>query len=203
MDIELLPNFRRVIVSSNEDVPVATDMDDRRFFVLRVSDHRKGDREYFRALHRQLENGGREAFLYDLLNLDLTGFDPRDVPRTNEAFRLKMRNASSVAKWWYSSLADGSILGLDDTWPAAAPCQQLFEVYGKWTEQQGVRKEAQSVLGTELGRLLNGTSFRRYRPGSGSHRPWTYCIPELPAAREAFERHAKTGPGVWGEEGGN
>ena len=200
VDIQLLANYRRVIVSSNEDIPVTTDMDDRRFLVLRVSDHHKGDRQYFRAIHEQLNNGGREALLYDLQNLDLDGFDPRDVPRTDEAFKLKMRSADSVVNWWRNCLADGSLLGLDPEWLSEVPCQRLFEAYTKWCDRQGLRKEAQNVFGTELARLLEGTSFTRRRPGSGSSRPWTYSLPELPAAREAFERYVKTDPNIWPEQ---
>lgn len=80
----MVKNYKHIILSSNEDWPVHLDPDDRRFFVLRVSEQHKEDRQYFKALQEELDNGGYEALLYDLLNEDLTGFEPRQLPSTNQ-----------------------------------------------------------------------------------------------------------------------
>jgi hypothetical protein len=40
------------------------------------------DKVYFGAIYKQMENGGYAAMLHDLLNMDLSDFDIRDVPDT-------------------------------------------------------------------------------------------------------------------------
>lgn len=62
----LMPNFRHVIISSNEMWPVHLDADCRRFLVLQVSDARKEDRAYFKAIQTELDNGGYEALFRTL-----------------------------------------------------------------------------------------------------------------------------------------
>jgi hypothetical protein len=41
-----------------------------------------GDKAYFRAIAGELNNGGRQALLYDLLNFDLSKIDLRSIPKT-------------------------------------------------------------------------------------------------------------------------
>jgi hypothetical protein len=48
--------------------------------VLDVSEARKGDHVYFDNLAAEIENGGVAAFLHKLLQVDLTGFNPRAFP---------------------------------------------------------------------------------------------------------------------------
>ena len=62
-------------------IPASTDAR-RGFFMLNVSDTRKQDTRYFGAIIQEMENGGREALLHHLLNLDLMGFQRRQVPQT-------------------------------------------------------------------------------------------------------------------------
>ncbi len=199
VDAIRLPNYRRLIVASNSDQPVAMDMDDRRFFVRRVSDDRVADRAYFRRYFRWLKRGGREALLHALLHADLAGFDPRRMPHTAEAFAMKLRGASTVVVWWYESLADGRLYGGRESWPALLPTQELFRAYEAWCESQHRRILPAQCLGQELARLLDGTDFGRVHRRRDGRRYWAYALPPVEAARKAFERAAKAGPDIWPE----
>jgi hypothetical protein len=75
-------NCLHVIMSSNADWVIPAGADARRFFVLNVSDARMQGTPYFAALSRQLDDGGREALLFDLLHRDLSHFNVRIVPQT-------------------------------------------------------------------------------------------------------------------------
>ena len=63
-------NYTRLaLISNNEWVVPASLKDERRFFVLRCADTRQGDLRFFGAMRRQMEEeGGLEAFMYDLLH---------------------------------------------------------------------------------------------------------------------------------------
>jgi hypothetical protein len=86
-------------------------MDDRRFFVLDVADDRVRDSDYFSELTHQIENGGHEAFIQHLLDYDISGFNPRDMPEVNSASKwdMKMRTAGSVERWWVDCLESGEM----------------------------------------------------------------------------------------------
>jgi hypothetical protein len=60
-------NFIRLIVASNNDWVVPAGLEERRFFVLDISDKYMQNHEYFKKLFDQMDNGGREAMLHDLL----------------------------------------------------------------------------------------------------------------------------------------
>ena len=50
--------------------------DARRWAVFDVSEAHKQDKAYFKALQHELDNGGAEAMLHDLLACDLEGWHP-------------------------------------------------------------------------------------------------------------------------------
>jgi hypothetical protein len=84
--------------------------DERRFCVLNVSDKKKGDIEYFRKIVEQMNNGGQEAMLYDLLRLDLSGIDLRTIPKTQALLEQKERSMEPLERFLYERLQEGTTL---------------------------------------------------------------------------------------------
>jgi hypothetical protein len=106
-----LRNRSKVLIASNNDWVVPVSEDERRFFVLDVSDAKRGDREYFNKLHAAIEGGEAAAMLHELLHLDLSGFSHRDVPHTDGLNNQKVEGLDSVGRWWMSCLEEGRIVG--------------------------------------------------------------------------------------------
>ena len=77
-----VPNMLHILMASNDDFVLPCAIDERRFFVLNVSDERQQDLEYFGAIDQEMKSGGLEALLYDLQQYDLSGFELRRVPST-------------------------------------------------------------------------------------------------------------------------
>jgi hypothetical protein len=78
-----VPNSLHIMMASNSDWVVPAGPDARRYFVLAVSDHRRGDHAYFSAIRHQMQHGGNAALLDKLLKRDISDFDPeRDMPAT-------------------------------------------------------------------------------------------------------------------------
>ena len=100
-------NLCRLLVTGNPDWLVPAGMDERRFAVLDVGAGCKGDHGFFAALDAQMDAGGREALLHELLAADLTGIDLRRVPKhgrpaTTEGAVARPGGvvvARSVARW--------------------------------------------------------------------------------------------------------
>lgn len=104
-------NFARVIIASNNDWVVPMGMDDRRFVSCNVSKERVGDGEYFKAIHDQMENGGLEALMYDLLQEDLSGWNPRQRPRSaiRHALDQKLMSMSPLEKFIFQWVVDKEV----------------------------------------------------------------------------------------------
>lgn len=160
IDVSLARSYLHIWVASNDAWAVPAGVDERRFFVLDVADHRKQDHTYFEAIARQLDNGGREAMLYDLLHLDLTGFNPRAAPMTPALFRQKIHSMDKKTKWWFEALWNGEIpnydAGEDDDgggWRTTVIKDSLYRSYLDHSGDASTR--AHRGTQTELGMFLS------------------------------------------------
>ncbi|SFL29019.1 hypothetical protein SAMN05216302_105411 [Nitrosomonas aestuarii] len=109
-------SFHRFFAATNADHFKNTERDDRRDFVLRVSEARKHDHEYWRALNNEIENGGIEGVVYDLLAMDLSEFNVREKPNTRELLNQKLKSLNSTGRWWFNFLENGGNSD-DGRWP--------------------------------------------------------------------------------------
>jgi hypothetical protein len=80
-DLILVPNYLHVVMLAEPGWVIPAGRYERRYAALSVSDRRREDREYFRALHRQIKEGGAEAMMWDLQRMDLGDWHPREIPR--------------------------------------------------------------------------------------------------------------------------
>ncbi|MCA0906260.1 virulence-associated E family protein [Ruegeria marisrubri] len=89
------PNRLSVAFISNNSWIVPTDgKDARRFLVLEASDARKEDAAYFKAIDKQMREGGLEAMVYDLVNWDpanIGGWDVLRKPPKTDGLRQQAR----------------------------------------------------------------------------------------------------------------
>lgn len=211
-DIITVPNFKRLIFATNEDWAAPLGMDDRRYLVLDVSSQRKEDAAFFKAIIEQMENGGLEALMHDLLTEDLSDFNVRSVPFSESNFEQKLYNAGPVVQWWYGVLCDGcNSVGLsEDAWCLEVFHDKLFDLYADWCRNARLAPGSPIAFGRKLRKLLPGVGIRETRrtvypsnaPGIRKSVPRKRCyvLPELQVCREAFQRYSKTGPEIWPEE---
>lgn len=101
----------RLFISSNERWVIPATEDEGRFFVLEVSEKRRGDHKYFAAIRHEMMNGGREALLAYLQNYDISDFQVRAVPDTEALAEQKDQSLRNVEKWWRETLQRGAIEG--------------------------------------------------------------------------------------------
>ena len=80
-------NCTHILFASNDSYVAPADIGDRRFVYPNVSNHREGDSAYFTELGKQINDGGCSAFLYEMLNRDLTGVDLTKLPKKQGAQR--------------------------------------------------------------------------------------------------------------------
>ena len=90
-------NHVSFIIASNNEWIIPAGFEERRFLVLDVSPVHKQDTEYFGAIVDQMDQGGRAAMLYDLLEMKIT-LDLRKVPRTQALLDQVVHGMTTVQK---------------------------------------------------------------------------------------------------------
>ena len=191
-DILSVKNHIRLIVASNNSWVVPAGLEERRFFVLDISDKHMQDHEYFGNLVSQMNNGGREAMLHDLLQYDYSEVDLRRFPRTEALMDQAVNSMSPVEKFWYDRLREGTLSKEDDQWNGHVPTEDLYREYIEYAKQIGSRfLLSDSQFGKEIQRLCPQKEKRRPKsehPNYGNGRKWHYFFPALEQCREAFEK---------------
>ena len=78
-----LDNYFNIIMTTNNEIPVHIEQTDRRFVLIKGSNERRGDLQFWNGIHDQLSKPETlQAYMDHLLRLDLTNFNPRDRPIT-------------------------------------------------------------------------------------------------------------------------
>ena len=193
-DAYSVKNHIRLIVASNNDWVVPAGLEERRFFVLDVSDNHMQDKDYFKPLFEQMDNGGREAMLYDLLHYDLSDIDLRSFPRTKALMDQISRSMTSFQKFWFERLQAGLIKNFDDGWKQMVETESIYDDFVTYCKDIGERfRIGKSEFGKQLKKLCPGISNKRVvnSHGMSKKRVPYYCFPDLKHCREAFESMVK------------
>jgi hypothetical protein len=96
-----------LLIVSNRDWVVPASITARRFVITEALDTQLGQHEHFAAIVRQMENGGIAAMLHDLLHRDISQFNVRAIPETEELRQQKLLSLPSIERWWVDVLDRG------------------------------------------------------------------------------------------------
>ena len=197
-------NHVHVLVSSNNDWIVPCGLEERRFLVLDVSEKYYQNEVYFSPLYREMDNGGREALLYYLMNYNLKGLDLRTFPKTEALFEMKMQGATPVQKFWFEKLMAGALDNTLDHWnDGVIVAERLQSDYADFTGKAGVKhRGTDTELGVQLRKLVpvgQDIKGRKTFPGSNT-RTQIYKFPDLQTCRDYFVKMLNQ-PVSWPDEG--
>jgi Family of unknown function (DUF5906)/Primase C terminal 1 (PriCT-1) len=99
VDVVRVRNRLHVVMASNQDWVIPAAHDARRYAVFEVADNHANDKDWFRPMYDQLENGGYEAMLHDLQSMELGDWRPdHDIPQT-EALEHQKQLSDEGAHW--------------------------------------------------------------------------------------------------------
>jgi hypothetical protein len=211
-----MPNFIHLMMASNETWVVPASLEARRFFVLEVSPRRANDHDYFAAIWEEMERGGYEAMLHDLLAYDLAFFNHRAPPRTDGLQEQKKLSLPAAEDWWRETLhreyVHKSRYGLEEyfsEWHEQVATEILFDAYTAHARARGERhpmgREAFGAFMVHMGakatrprNVVTGEHVTDVENSYGgtqrkaqlirSDRAYGYNLGILSAARDAFER---------------
>ena len=197
-DVEFVPNKLKIIMASNNAWVVPAGLDERRFCVLAVSNIRQQDTAYFKQLRNEIDSGGREAMLHDLLARDISKFEIRNVPQTDALMDQKLLTLSgSIEGWWLEKLKEGEWpFPYDKSWTQVSK-KVLQDDYVESLKREGVSRRAnETAVGMALTKLLppGWPKISKQAPpvaamGAPVRVP-TYEFPPLAVCRAHFEQVA-------------
>lgn len=112
-------NCLHIGMCTNQEWVIPAGDDSRRYFINEVDNsYAKNQtteierRDYFTQLWGEMDEGGREAMVYDMLNMQLGGWHPRyDVPLTDEMKRQRAMSVPKGIKFIQQFLEDGLFPG--------------------------------------------------------------------------------------------
>jgi hypothetical protein len=183
-DVVTSKNRLKLMISSNNDWVVPAGLEERRFAVFDVGDKQMQNTKYFAELKEQMETGGLEALLHDLLNADLSKWDVRKVPKTEGLLEQKMQSMEPVTKWWFEKLLDGVFTDTDDEWPEYLYKDATYDQLKNWFQDQGInRKLSKSDLRLKLKKFFHD-EMNETRDRAG--RKWK--LRPLKECRQHFEQ---------------
>lgn len=205
-------NRLHVGMASNEDwfVPMGLD-GERRFLLQRANTKWVGRNDLFQALNDQLDDGGRAALLWDLLERDVEGWAPRlAIPTSAAAMEQKIMGMGPIPAWWFSLLYSGSLdfepAREGDDWvtgPVRAFRAELMESFENYCRKSGIRnpggmgRSIDSVFAQQLRKYAPDLSDRVKARVSddrigvkplGDGRAWCYDLPGVREARKHMNK---------------
>jgi hypothetical protein len=198
IDPELAMNWIDVMLASNAQWVVPASHDARRYAIFDV-DGRYGEavasneerKEYFRPLWREIESGGLEAMMWDMLERELGDWEPQDIPKTEALMEQKQRSLRGFDKMYESILQDGVLPRghKRGDWSGRPDCATTEALMEAARAIRGCEHETAASLKIYLKAMGVDTSWRVPGFGRGGAK-----FPALSEAREMFAR--KFG-GVW------
>jgi hypothetical protein len=196
-------NNTGIIFATNHAHGIDIEISDRRNAVFKIADHKRRNFDWFSAIHRQLnDEDGLAAFLYDMLERDVSNFNPEAIPNTDERIEQKRLSMNPFYQWIVEQVENGSFTDVkkddavitdedsDHLWgtgPIAVSREAMRIAY--WNAQaKHVRTLSQEEVGRAMVTLF-GKGVKEDSSGSEKAKfggKWTraYFLPRLSDARE-------------------
>jgi len=146
-----IQSYHRFIITTNNEDPIATSKNDRRKFIVRCSDEKIGDIEYFKKLNELLEDDNVLKTCYEFFK-NMPGIDKfREIPlpRTEYQEELKESNECPVERWipdFVKEHIDEGVIELK--------ADDAIQAFNAWCSTNNVSYNINSIqLLTKIGRL--------------------------------------------------
>jgi Family of unknown function (DUF5906) len=184
-----LSSYARFLMASNSDWVIPAGIGARRFLVLDVSDKRKADFAYFKALTDHINGGGLEAWAHHLVNLDCSGIELRDAPKTKALFDQKLESLNSMQRYIYEILMDGNNCHADSEgdWKLEISKANLYRSYLDKAAEIGEKRRSDTIKFSNTVKKMLG--IREDRTTIQGKRERVWCFPSLDICRQRFDQY--------------
>jgi hypothetical protein len=201
-----IPNRLKIIIASNEHWVIPAGMQERRFLMLNVASAKQQQTKYFNAIVKQLNDGGYEALLHDLLTRDISKFKHRFCPKTEALAEQQLYSMTTVESYWLEILDAGALPSASHGLKGQGPSEDWGLVATKILHKDFVTQARDRGLshlpdlaqfGRQLKQLLPRGYPEKVRPKCAGGRFTAWRFPPLEACRKCFAArqggHSKSG----------
>lgn len=137
-----IQSYHRFIITTNNEEPVNTSKDDRRKMIVRSSDEKIGDKEYFEELYELLDdiNVVKTCFEYFKSIPDMHEFHKLKMPCTEYQTELKEMGRTPIEKW----LEDFTWSNIKET-EVKKTKEEVLDSFNDWKSSNGVEYNVDSL----------------------------------------------------------
>lgn len=196
-DVITIPSYHRFMLLSNSDCVVPQTANERRFFVLEISEVMVGNTEYFDNLYNDINDPEAIGQLFNYLqNYDISPFNLRKAPYT-EATQKQVREAFPLKDQWLEDVlergylvSDGQEFDLHELQMICKGC--FYNDFLDYCTKRGIKGKAiltRNQLLSFLVKVLKLKEGTRPSSGYGRRGPRTYALEPLEVLRERFNEH--------------
>jgi hypothetical protein len=131
VDAIQVDDFQNIVFTTNEYWPIKKETNDRRYFAVESSDKMIRNKAYFKALFHELNDVAETPYVFYqyLSSIDISEWDPQDIPQTAWGERLKSHSVSTSVKMIQGLLESGCFHPYRETWVASADIMLTFESF--------------------------------------------------------------------------
>lgn len=177
-------NCAHLLIASNESWFIPAGPQSRRWLVLDVNPAKANDRDYFNAMHYQMEEeGGLAAMLHELKERKIT-HDLKKAPETEALYdqRGQYAEVDSAIAFIAVQLSTGNMMApsidasdsvAGEPWPKEVSKADLLNSYVNWCNQN----RRKTVSTDRFFKTLNRLGFTQVRFRRASRRIYGYKIP--------------------------
>ena len=186
VDAVMTRSYCRIIMATNRDNIISAEEDERRYFILQVSEKLKQKHSFWKPYHdwaKKVPLAG--MLLYYLQNRDISDYNPRIAPCTDALVEQKIHGLEPPMRFIFDALNNGGFV-LNSPWPARMPVPEMTRHFEEYLEKKNLKLhgDASKILGKKLSKL----GFKRKQV---FQQPYAYQIPSLDEARKRFEENVK------------
>ena len=174
VDAKPMRNRLKVMMLSNNEQVVVSGRDERRYFVLEVGSHKKGDYDYWKRINAAIEDEtALSAFMYELQNIDLSDFVIQVYPETNGNKKQRFKSLCPAGQYFADCLTRGYLYQSDnsighDTWEgdispriSTALIHAGFIQWCKDHSKSGWDRMTQKEMGDYLDKIFQNKDARK------------------------------------------
>lgn len=135
-------SYHRFIITTNNDDPIKTKKGDRRNLIIRSSDEKKGNSEYFDTLNAYLDDDNVIRTCYDYFKSieGMNAFRSIKLPTTEYQEDMKGINESPIEQWLKYFVEQNSELET-----VTLACGRVYDTFKSWCEINKVKYDVTSV----------------------------------------------------------
>lgn len=202
----IIDSYHRFIAASNNEQFAHIELDDRRFMFLRVSSIKKGDVSYFDGLLSAINNPVViAAMIYDLESMDLTTFNVRRRPSTEEHLSQKIQSLTGFDRYWFEVLQAGSMGGSENIYLGEWSDPRFVSSYTLLGQYKNYDKNSERFASTQashialkISKLCKSSRPARGKDPHSGRQVRGFYLPSLTTARQEFEE-VLGGPVTWSD----